>query len=117
MPFSLPNLPYGLDALEPHYSKSVLEIHHGKDHKAYTDKLNAAVEAAGLGDKSIEWLLENLTSIPDAHRTAITNHGGGYYNHTFFWESMAPASGQKPEGKLLEAINKDFGSFDAEADT
>jgi Fe-Mn family superoxide dismutase len=90
MAFTLPQLPYAYDALEPHYDKQTLEIHHGKHHNAYTQKLNAAAEAAGISGKSIEEILTSLDTIPADKRGPVLNHGGGYYNHTFFWESMAP---------------------------
>jgi Fe-Mn family superoxide dismutase len=113
MAFTLPELPYAYNALEPHYDKETLEIHHGKHHNAYTQKLNAAVEAAGLEGKDIEDLLRSLDSIPADKRAAVLNHGGGYWNHTFFWESMGPNGGGDANGAIAEAINASFGSFSA----
>lgn len=113
MAFTLPELPYAYDALEPHYDQQTLEIHHGKHHNAYTQKLNAAVEAAGLEGKSIEDLLTSLDSIPADKRGGVLNNGGGYWNHTFFWESMGPNGGGEPSGAIADAINSAFGSFAA----
>lgn len=113
MAFELPQLDYAYDALEPHYDEATLRIHHGKHHQAYTDKLNGAVEAAGLEGKSIEDLLSNLDQVPEAQRTAVINHGGGYYNHAFFWKCMSPNGGGEPTGEVAEAITSTFGSFDA----
>jgi superoxide dismutase, Fe-Mn family len=112
MAFSLPNLPYAYDALEPHYDAQTVEIHHSKHHKTYTDKFNAAVEAAGIGEIKVEAILTSLNKQPQAQRGALTNHGGGYYNHTFFWESMAPNAGGDASGEIGEAITKAFGSFE-----
>lgn len=113
MKFCLPSLPYDYKALEPHYSEEMLRIHHGKHHKAYTDKLNKAVDDAGLSSSDIEYLLKNLDSIDEKFRTAIRNNGGGYYNHTFFWESLAPAGQSDIKGDLLKDIEKTFGSFES----
>ncbi|MCB0280642.1 MAG: superoxide dismutase [Calditrichaeota bacterium] len=113
MAFSLPELPYAYDALEPHYDAKTVEIHHSKHHNAYTQKLNAAAEAAGVADKSIEDILRSLDSIADDKRTAVKNHGGGYWNHTFFWESMSPKGGGEAKGAIADAINKKFGSYAA----
>lgn len=115
MQVTLPNLPYAFDALEPHYEARTLEIHYSKHHQAYTDKLNAALEQANLPETTIEALLANLDSVPEQFRTAIRNHGGGYLNHTFFWESMQPnpsGEARMPIGKLAQVIDAKFGSFD-----
>lgn len=113
MAFELPKLDYAYDGLEPHYDEATLRIHHSKHHQAYTDKLNGAVEAAGLEGKSIEELLQNLDQVPEAQRTAVINHGGGYYNHAFFWKNMSPNGGGQPTGDVATAITNTFGSFDA----
>ncbi len=113
MAFTLPELPYAYDALEPHYDKETVEIHHKKHHNTYVTKLNPAAEAAGVADKSLEDILKNLDSIPEGKRGPVRNHAGGTWNHTFFWESMAPNAGGTPSGKVAEAINAEFGSFDA----
>ncbi|MBF0289646.1 MAG: superoxide dismutase [SAR324 cluster bacterium] len=112
MAFTLPPLPYAYDALEPHYDAQTVEIHHSKHHQTYTTKLNEAVAAAGVEGKDVEDLLANLDSIPEAKRGPVRNHGGGYWNHQFFWESMAPNAGGSPSGALADAINQKFGSLD-----
>jgi len=114
MPFSLPPLPYPVDTLEPHIDKMTMEIHHGKHHNAYVTNLNAALEGhADLAGKSAEDLIRNLGGVPEGIRTAVRNNGGGHVNHTMFWEIMGPAKGGAPSGKIAEAINGTFGSFDS----
>ena len=108
MSFQLPNLNYNHDALEPHIDSKTMQIHHGKHHAGYTNKLNAAIEGTDLEGKSIEEILKNL----DMNNSAVRNNGGGYYNHCLFWEIIGPNCGGSPSGKLADAINKDFGSFD-----
>ncbi len=113
MKHQLPNLPYAYDALEPYVDEMTMKIHHGKHHQGYVNNLNAALEKhPNLADKSLKELLEDLNSIPEDIRTAVRNNGGGHLNHSMFWTVMQKADGQKPEGELLEAINKAFGSFD-----
>ncbi|MEZ0370616.1 MAG: superoxide dismutase [Candidatus Sericytochromatia bacterium] len=112
MAFELPPLPYAYDALEPFYQRENLEIHHTKHHQTYTDKFNEAVAKAGLEGKSVVEILSNLDSAPPESRVALTNHGGGYYNHAFFWECMAPNAPRTPQGELADAITQRFGSFD-----
>ncbi|MCW5877037.1 MAG: superoxide dismutase [Anaerolineales bacterium] len=112
MAFTLPNLPYDHNALEPHIDARTMEIHHGKHHQAYVTNLNAALEKhPDLAGKSIEDLLKDLNAIPEDIRTAVRNNGGGHYNHSLFWEIMSPNGGGQPEGDLAEAINKAFGDF------
>ncbi len=108
MAFELPKLPYAYDALEPYIDARTMEIHHSKHHGGYTKKLNAAIEGSAMENQSIEELLANASK----NGTAVRNNGGGYYNHNLFWEIMSPDGGGKPEGKLMDAINKDFGSFE-----
>ena len=108
MAFELPNLPYAHDALEPHIDKMTMEIHHGKHHNGYTNKLNAAIEGTELEGKSINDILANL----DLSNNAVRNNGGGYYNHCLFWEVMSPNGGGEPTGELAKAINDAYGSFD-----
>ena len=108
MSFQFPNLSYNHDALEPHIDSKTMQIHHGKHHAGYTNKLNAAIEGTDLEGKSIEEILKNL----DMNNSAVRNNGGGYYNHCLFWEIIGPNCGGLPSGKLADAINKDFGSFD-----
>ena len=107
MAFELPNLPYAYDALEPHIDARTMEIHHGKHHAGYTSKLNAAVEGTDLEGKDIETLLRE-----HCDNGAVRNNGGGFWNHTLFWNSMSPNGGGAPEGALAEAIDRDFGSFE-----
>jgi len=113
MTFTLPELPYAYDALEPHYDEETLRIHHTKHHNTYVTKLNPAAENAGVADKSLEDILANIDSIPEDKRGPVRNHAGGVWNHTFFWESMAPNAGGKPTGELLSAVEAKWGSFDA----
>ena len=108
MSFQLPDLPYNFDALEPHIDSKTMQIHHGKHHAGYTNKLNTAVAGTDLEGKTIEEILKNL----DMNNTAVRNNGGGYFNHSLFWEIMGPNCGGKPEGQLAAAIDRDFGSFD-----
>ena len=108
MAFKLPDLPYAHDALEPHVDTKTMQIHHGKHHNGYTNKLNAAIEGTDLADKSIEDILKGL----DLNNTAVRNNGGGYYNHCLFWEVMSPNGGGEPTGDLAAAINEAYGSFE-----
>ncbi len=113
MAHTLPPLPYAFDALEPHIDAKTMEIHHGKHHQAYVNNLNAALEKAPeLQNKSLDELLKNLNAAPEAVRTAIRNNGGGHWNHTMFWQIMAPNAGGNPSGALGDAITKAFGGFD-----
>lgn len=110
----LPNLPYAYDALEPHFDKETMNIHHTKHHNTYITNLNAALEGhAELADKSAEELVANLNEVPEAIRTAVRNNGGGHANHTFFWTILSPNGGGQPVGELATAIEAKFGSFDA----
>jgi len=114
MAHELAPLPYAFDALEPHIDKQTMEIHHGKHHAAYVNNLNAALEKAPeLAGKSAEDLIKDLNAVPEAIRTAVRNNGGGHVNHTMFWQIMGPGAGGAPTGKLGDAINSAFGSFDA----
>ena len=108
MTFELPELPYPADSLEPHIDSKTMNIHHGKHHAGYTNKLNTAVAGTDLEGKTIEEILKNL----DMNNTAVRNNGGGYFNHSLFWEIMGPNCGGKPEGQLAAAIDRDFGSFE-----
>ncbi len=114
MAFSLPDLPYPFNALEPHIDAKTMEIHHGKHHATYVAKLNAALEKApSFQNKPIEEILRALDSIPADVRTAVRNHGGGHLNHSLFWKMLSPKGGGKPSGALASAIDAGFGSFDA----
>jgi len=113
MAHQLPALPYAHNALEPHIDALTMEIHHGRHHNTYVTNLNAALESAPeLQSKSVEELIANLDSVPEAIRTAVRNNGGGHANHSLFWETIGPNAGGEPTGKLAEAINGKFGSFD-----
>lgn len=109
----LPKLPYSYDALEPYIDARTMEIHHTKHHQGYVDKLNAALEKyPALQEKSPAELLLFLDQIPEEIRKTVHNNAGGHYNHSLFWQWMAPKAGGQPNGKLAEAINKNFGTFD-----
>ncbi|WP_207940344.1 superoxide dismutase, Fe-Mn family [Enterococcus sp. DIV2402] len=112
--FSLPELKYAFDALEPVIDQTTMEIHYGKHHQTYVNNLNAALEGhAELADKSLEDLLTHLDELPEAIQTAVRNNGGGHFNHSFFWETLtAPKENNLPTGKLAEAIDQTFGDFD-----
>ena len=112
MAFELPSLPYAYDALEPHIDARTMEIHHTKHHQGYTNNLNAAVEAAGLGEVELHTLLTHHVD-----NVAIRNNGGGFYNHNLFWEVMSPNGGGAPTGEVANAINESFGSFEEMRDT
>lgn len=108
MAFTLPALPYAHDALEPHIDTLTMQIHHGKHHQAYVDNLNKAIAGTPHENKSLEELVESAGSVSPA----VRNNGGGHWNHTFFWNSLSPNAGGAPSGKLADAINEAFGSFD-----
>lgn len=111
--FKLPDLPYGYDALEPYIDEQTMKLHHSKHHQAYIDKVNKALEGnSEWSEKPIEEILANLNSIPEDIRTVVRNNGGGHYNHSMFWEIMAPNQSGQPEGDIASAINSAFGSFD-----
>lgn len=107
MSFTLPDLPYDFNALEPSIDARTMEIHHGKHHAGYTSKLNSAIADSPAASKSIEDILKE-----DVSNTAIRNNGGGFYNHSLFWKIMSPNGGGQPSGPLADAINSSFGSFD-----
>lgn len=112
MAFALPPLPYDYTALEPHIDEMTMRIHHDKHHAAYVNNLNTALEPhAGLQAKSLDALLADLSVVPEAIRGAVRNNGGGHWNHTMFWEIMAPGGAKEPHGALASAIDKAFGGF------
>jgi Fe-Mn family superoxide dismutase len=113
LPFTLPNLPYAADALEPYIDKMTMEVHHGKHHATYVANLNKTLESAPeLTHLSLEELLANgLSKVPESIRTAVRNNGGGVLNHTMFWQIMGPNAGGAPSGQLGDALNSVFGSF------
>jgi len=109
MAFTLPSLPYAPEALEPHIDSQTMQIHHGKHHQAYVDNLNKAIAGTEHENKSLEELVASAGKIS----AAVRNNGGGHWNHSFFWEILAPNAGGKPSGNLADAINSAFGSFEA----
>ena len=114
MAFELPKLSYAVDALEPYIDAQTMTIHHDKHHQAYVTNLNGAIEKhPELAGKSIEDLLKDLAAVPEDVRMVVRNHGGGTWNHSMFWEIMAPNAGGAPKGDLAKAIDTAFGSFDA----
>ena len=112
MAYSVPDLAYPFDALEPHIDARTMEIHHDKHHAAYVTNLNAALEGTEWMDRPIEAVISNLEIIPEDKRTAVRNNGGGHANHTLFWEIMGPDGGGEPSGDLAAAIADTFGSLD-----
>ena len=108
MSFELPQLPYSHDALEPHIDKRTMEIHHGKHHAGYTNNLNTAIKGTELESLSIEEILSSL----DMSNKAVRNNGGGFFNHSLFWNILSPNGGGSPDENLLSAINVSFGSFE-----
>ena len=113
MTYTLPELPYAYDALEPYIDVETMHLHHDKHHNTYVTNLNAAIEKhPELGEKSVEDLISDMNAIPEDIRTAVRNNGGGHANHTFFWKIMAPNAGGQPTGAIKEAIDETFGSFD-----
>ena len=112
MAFTLPALPYDFAALEPHIDAKTMETHHGKHHQTYVNNLNAAIEKAPeLASKSLDDLMQNVNTLPEAVRTPIRNNGGGHWNHSMFWQIMAPKAGGEPGGNLGAAIKSAFGDF------
>ena len=112
MAFTVPPLPYDYKALEPHIDEQTMRLHHDKHHAAYVNNLNAALEPyPDLQKKSIEELLTSLDKVPEAIRTKVRNNGGGHFNHTIFWEMMAPGGAKEPGGALGDSIGKAFSSF------
>ncbi len=113
MAYELPPLPYANAALEPSIDAKTMEIHHDKHHATYVTNLNKALESAPeLSSKSIEELISDLSAVPEAIRGPVRNNGGGHANHSFFWKTLGKEAGGAPTGKLAEAINAKFGSFD-----
>lgn len=110
---TLPELPYGFDALEPHIDAETMQIHHDKHHATYVKNLNDALEKyPELFEKSLEELLKNLSDVPEEIKTVVQNNGGGHYNHSMFWQIMKPNGGGEPSGQLVSEINKYFGTFE-----
>ena len=113
MAHSLPSLPYDVAALEPHIDTLTMQIHHGKHHQAYVTNLNAALDKhPELHGKSLDDLVKGIATVPEDIRTAVRNNGGGHWNHSQFWQWMAPSAGGAPAGKLADAINTSFGDLE-----
>jgi superoxide dismutase, Fe-Mn family len=112
MAYTLPDLPYSKDALEPSIDAMTMEIHHDRHHKAYVDNLNKALEGNDMGNLPVETLIMQLDKVPDKVRTAVRNNGGGHANHSMFWTIMGKGKGGQPKGPLAEAIQKDLMGFD-----
>jgi superoxide dismutase, Fe-Mn family len=112
MAFTLPDLPYAYDALEPYIDEQTMHIHHTKHHQTYVDKLNAALQGHDdLLETPVQALLRNLDHVPEHLRRAVRNHGGGHYNHSLFWRILSPDGGGAPVGPLMSAIERSFGGF------
>jgi superoxide dismutase, Fe-Mn family len=113
MAYSVPDLPYDYNALEPHIDEQTMRVHHDKHHQAYVDKANAALEGTQWADADVDDVLRSLDQLPDDIRTGVRNNAGGHSNHTFFWQIMSPDGGGEPDGDLGSAIDDAFGSFDS----
>ncbi|MBU5366313.1 superoxide dismutase [Enterococcus devriesei] len=113
MAYTLPDLPYGYDALEPYIDVETMHLHHDKHHNTYVTNLNAAIEKyPELAEQTVEELVTNLSEVPEDIRTAVRNNGGGHANHSFFWKIMAPNAGGEPTGEIKAAIDEAFGGFE-----
>lgn len=111
MAYTLPDLPYDYDALEPHIDERTMKIHHSKHHQGYTNKTNNALEGTKFEDKPIKDVLRNINDVPEDIRQTVINVGGGYANHNLFWKIMSPNGGGEPGGDISQALNDKFGSF------
>src|ERR1700761_1900361 len=111
MAYSVPDLPYDYNALEPHIDEATMKVHHDKHHQAYVDNANKALDGTEWADKPVEDVLKNLSSLPSDKQGPVRNNAGGHYNHSLFWETMAPNAGGEPTGALADAIASTFGSF------
>ncbi len=115
--FTLPELGYEYDAFGKYISADIMKLHHGTHHQTYVDKLNSALDQAPeYQDRVLIDLLQNLDDVPEGIRTAVRNHGGGHYNHSFFWQCMTPNSPKSPSGGLLEALEAKYGDFQSFVD-
>jgi Fe-Mn family superoxide dismutase len=112
MAYTLPDLPYPYDALEPHIDARTMEIHHTKHHNTYVTSLNKAIEGRNLGDPTVEELVASTNTLPEEIQTAVRNHGGGHANHSLFWTILGPKAGGQPKGDLAKAIDNELGGFD-----
>jgi len=111
MAYSLPQLPYAYNALEPHVDARTMEIHHTKHHQTYIDNVNKAIAGTPLESKTVEALISDLAAVPENIRNVVRNHGGGHANHALFWTIMGPQAGGEPTGDLAAAIQRDLGGF------
>ena len=112
MAYTVPPLPYDYSALEPHIDEATMRLHHDKHHQAYVDNANKALDGTEWADKSVEEVLKNLSALPSDKQGPVRNNAGGHYNHSLFWEWMAPGQGGEPDGALRQAIDSTLGSFD-----
>jgi Fe-Mn family superoxide dismutase len=112
MAYSVPDLPYDYNALEPHIDEATMRVHHDKHHQAYVDNANKALDGTEWADKPVEDVLQNLSSLPADKQGPVRNNAGGHYNHSLFWQFLSPSGGGAPDGALADAINAKFGSFD-----
>jgi len=113
MAFSVPDLPYPYDALEPHIDEATMRVHHDKHHQAYVDKANDALAGTEWADRDVEDVLRNLSSLPGDKQTPARNNAGGHFNHSLFWQMLSPDGGGAPSGELASAIDEAFGSLDS----
>jgi len=113
MAFSVPDLPYPYEALEPHIDEATMRVHHDKHHQAYVDKANEALAGTEWADRDVEDVLRNLASLPGDKQTPVRNNGGGHFNHSLFWQMLSPDGGGEPGGDLAAAVDEAFGSFDS----
>jgi len=113
MAFSVPDLPYDYNALEPHIDEATMRVHHDKHHQAYVDKANAALEGTEWADADVEDVLRDLSALPADKQGPVRNNAGGHYNHSLFWQMLSPDGGGEPGGDIGTAIGEKFGSFDA----
>jgi superoxide dismutase, Fe-Mn family len=113
MAFSVPDLPYAYDALEPHIDEATMRVHHDKHHQAYVDKANDALAGTEWADSDVEDVLKSLSSLPNDKQAPVRNNAGGHYNHSLFWQMLSPDGGGEPEGELGAAIGEKFGSLDS----
>jgi Fe-Mn family superoxide dismutase len=111
MAYTVPDLPYEYNALEPHIDEATMRVHHDKHHQAYVDKANAALEGTEWADKPVVEVVANLSQLPEAKQGPVRNNGGGHLNHSLFWEWLSPSGGGEPDGALASAIQEAFGSF------
>jgi Fe-Mn family superoxide dismutase len=117
MPFTVPDLPYPYEALEPHIDAETMRIHHDKHHQAYVDNANKALDATEWADRDVEDVLRNLSSLPEDKQTPVRNNAGGHANHSLFWTVMSPDGGGAPSDELASAIDEAFGGLDALKET